>query len=175
MRAMLIVVSGTVASGKSTLSRALADEYERRGHRTAVIDLDLVYEMIGGVGAKKDDPATWQLARRASGVLAANFEREGIDVVIVDGEFLTAADRSEFTTATAGSNAPLYVTLRVSLEEALRRVASDPHRTFSRDQGFLAQHYASAPRETLRGDLVFEADAGTPGELARTVADLASP
>jgi len=43
---MLVLINGPIASGKSTIARALASELEARGRRTAVIDLDLLYDMI---------------------------------------------------------------------------------------------------------------------------------
>ena len=42
---MVIVICGPIASGKSTVARALAQLLERQGFGVATIDLDLVYEM----------------------------------------------------------------------------------------------------------------------------------
>jgi adenylylsulfate kinase-like enzyme len=54
----LIVISGPIASGKSTVAGALARECKRRGATAAVIDLDVVYEMLEPDAARKDDEKT---------------------------------------------------------------------------------------------------------------------
>jgi uridine kinase len=69
---MVIVVTGPIASGKSTVARELARELERTPMRVAVIDLDLLYEMLAA-DSPKSDPATWTLARHAAAVLVNTF------------------------------------------------------------------------------------------------------
>ena len=59
---MVIVITGPIASGKSTVALELTRELERRGVRAAVIDLDLVHDEV--VHASLSDDATWTLARR---------------------------------------------------------------------------------------------------------------
>ena len=66
---MVIVVTGPIASGKSTIARELALELERTPMRVAVIDLDLVYERLAANGPKVD-AATWTLARHAAAIQA---------------------------------------------------------------------------------------------------------
>ena len=53
--AVVIVVTGPIASGKSTTARVLAQELARRNVRTAVIDLDLLHDMLTEVGPKSDE------------------------------------------------------------------------------------------------------------------------
>jgi len=43
---MVIVICGPIASGKSTVARAVARSFEHLGTQAAVVDLDLVYEML---------------------------------------------------------------------------------------------------------------------------------
>jgi polynucleotide 5'-kinase involved in rRNA processing len=43
---MVIVITGPIASGKSAIARGLARELVRRHIRLAVIDLDLIFEML---------------------------------------------------------------------------------------------------------------------------------
>src|SRR5438552_11675898 len=176
MTAMLIVITGTVASGKSSIARRLADEFGDHGLAAAVIDVDLVYEMVGQPGLRKDNPSTWARVRRVSAALADAFAGEGLDVVIVDGDFLTPEKRADFLDARGdGSPGPLFVTLRVSLEHALERVNEDPTRTFSRDRPFLRRHYQNAARDGLRGDLVLDTAETTPTEAARLIVEWAMP
>ena len=69
---MLIVISGPIASGKSTVARELARDLEQVGTRAEVIDLDLLHDMLIADGSMSDD-STWTLARRAVATLANTF------------------------------------------------------------------------------------------------------
>ena len=66
---MLIVICGPIASGKSTVARAIARLFERQGTETAAIDLDVVYEMLEHDCAPKASLPTWGRARRAVAAL----------------------------------------------------------------------------------------------------------
>jgi len=64
-----VVVSGPIASGKSSLARALAIRLEEScGVGVAVVDLDLVYEMLDPAGRPKDDGrlGRWRDGSRAA-------------------------------------------------------------------------------------------------------------
>lgn len=168
---MLIVVSGTIASGKSTVARRVAEEFAAQSVASAVIDIDLVYEMLRPPGARKD---AWALVRRGAAALADAFAANGVEVVIVDGDFLSVAERADFLEALRGDPpAPLFVTLRVPFEQASKRVGQDPTRTFSRDLAFLRRHYDAAARDGLPGDLVLDTDETTPIEVARRIVEWA--
>jgi len=171
---VLIVISGPIASWKSATARALAREMERRGRSAAAIDLDLVYEMLEHDGARKDDDAKWTRARRAAGALANRFATDGVDVVIVEGDFLTADDRSSFVQALDARTEPRFVTLWVSFDESARRVAGDSTRTFSRDLDLLRRHYddaAAAVRELPATDLLIDTEYMTVDDVAALIAD----
>jgi adenylylsulfate kinase-like enzyme len=55
-----VVITGPIASGKSTLGRAVAVELADRGSDAAVVDLDLVHEMLDPGGGPKTDAARWR-------------------------------------------------------------------------------------------------------------------
>jgi chloramphenicol 3-O-phosphotransferase len=122
---VILAINGPIASGKSTLAKAVARELRRRGRTAAVVDLDLVYEMLAD--DPKDDPHVWTRARAAADALANALP---VDVVIIDGEPLRA-DR--------------IVALSVSLDEAIRRAQLDPTRGRSRDPEFLRAHHVENP------------------------------
>ena len=42
----IVVISGPIASGKSTVGRAVTVELSGRGFDAAIVDLDLVYEIL---------------------------------------------------------------------------------------------------------------------------------
>jgi AAA domain-containing protein len=173
---VVIVINGPVASGKSTVARALAREVERRGRTAAAIDLDLLYETLEHNGARKDDNRKWHRARLAAAALAGCLEADGVDVVIVEGDFLAAIGRSTFVAALERAAAPRFVTLWLSFDDAAVRIAADASRTFSRDLAFLRQHYDDAERDRRSlppADLFLETASGSPDQAARTIADWA--
>jgi predicted kinase len=173
---MLVVVSGPIASGKSTLARAVAREFEARGFRAAAVDLDLVYEMLDPHGAPKSDLEKWAQTRRVSARLASALLAEDV-YVIVEGDFSMAKQRAEFVEALAPGVEPRFVTLRVPFELALERARLDPTRGSSRDPSFLRQHYertTAAVRDTPQTDLVLDTGAIGIVDAARVVADWTS-
>ena len=171
---MLIVITGPIASGKSTVARELARELERAGLSVAVIDLDLVHEMVA-MGAQPSSHATWALTRHAAGTLVNTFVGAGIAVVIAEGSFNTPADRAVFAERLDAIASPQYVTLRVSYEEALRRAQGDPSRGKSRDPAFLRPYFATADLALATApatDLVIDTERVPAKDAAVTIARL---
>jgi predicted kinase len=140
---MLVVITGPIASGKSTLAREVARQLGEGGVRAAVIDLDLVHDMLTAGGSETGGDASWALARRASAALADAFMAGGVAVVIADGSFNAAGDREVFARNLDPGVEPRFVTLRVTYEEALRRAQGDPARGRSRDPAFLGPYFAA--------------------------------
>src|SRR4051812_13973730 len=134
----VIVISGSIASGKSTLAGAVAAELANEGTRCAVIDIDVLHDMLSdGL-----DPA-WAIARQAAGPLTDSFLTAGVQVVVVDGDFVTATERASYLEKVQSPVTVRFVTLRVGYDEALRRAQRDPSRGVSRDPDFLETHYAT--------------------------------
>jgi predicted kinase len=175
---MVIVICGPIASGKSTVARELAQLFERQGLRAAAIDLDLVYEMLQTDGSAKTSPAAWRRARRAAAGLTDVLLREGVGVVIAEGDFLTSDERAEYVDALASVDEPLFVTLKMSVDTALERVHGDASRGLSRDPDFLRRHYEQldgAMRARPETDLVIDASSIRIEDAARTIKHWASP
>lgn len=140
---MLIVINGPIASGKSTIARAVVTALRDRGRRAAVIDVDLLYDMLDdAVDAPKGDESSWGLARRGAAVLSETYLSAGVDAVIVEGRFFEE-ERRVFLEALGPDVTPRYVTLQVSYEEALRRAQGDPTRGVSRDPAFLGPYFTA--------------------------------
>jgi adenylylsulfate kinase-like enzyme len=141
---LLVVLSGPIASGKSSAAEELAARFRATGRSAAAVDLDLLYKMIDA-GQPMDNPRSWRQARRAAAALADEFVLAGVDMVVVEGTFWTTAERDEFVNHLATDIRPHFVTLRVSLPEAQRRVAVDITRRSSRDPAVLTScHVAFA-------------------------------
>jgi adenylylsulfate kinase-like enzyme len=85
---MLVVITGPVGGGKSTVALALADRFRESRRTAAVIDLDVVYCMARQ-GEGFDEANVWNTARHGAAALADAFFAEGMEAVIVEGEFFT--------------------------------------------------------------------------------------
>jgi adenylylsulfate kinase-like enzyme len=172
----VIVITGPIASGKSTIARELARELGRAGLPVAVIDLDDVHDTLA-----RDGPGTAEvtraLARREAATLANTFLAEGRAVVIAEGSFNRPGDRAEFSQYLDASGDPVYVTLRVSFEEALRRAQGDPTRGLSRDPDFLGRYFAGMGQALPIPvtDLVIETERMPATAAAVSIARLVSP
>jgi len=113
---MVIVITGPIASGKSTIARELARELERIPERVAVIDLDLLLRNAHP-GRTEVRCCELDACAACSSALANIFLEEGVTVVIAEGSFNTPSDRAVFAQHLHTSVGPLYVSLRVSFEE----------------------------------------------------------
>ena len=171
------MITGPIASGKSTVARALFHELAALDVRAAVIDLDLIEDMLTADGPKAD-PASWTLARRAAARLANGFLGDGVAVVIADGSYNRAIDRAAFEEHLEPAVSPLYVTLEVTYEEALRRAQGDPTRGVSRDPAFLGPYFeaartASADRPD--SDVVIDTESIAPADAAAEIVRTVRP
>jgi adenylylsulfate kinase-like enzyme len=169
---VLVVITGQIASGKSTVACAIARELERDGASAAVVDLDVIYEMLDPECGPKVSQAKWTHARQLAARIAGALLAEGV-LVVVEGEFLTPDQRAEFTDALPSAIAPRFVTLRLPFEVALQRTSADPSRALSRDPTFLASHYEATAESIERipsSDLMLDTSAFGVEEAARKVA-----
>ena len=174
---MVIVITGPIASGKSTVARALHHELGAHDVAAAVIDLDTLENMLTADGPQTD-AVTWAFARRAAGRLASGFLADGLGVVIADGSYNRTTDRAAFEQHLGLDVRPVYVTLTVSLEEALRRAQADPTRGVSQDPAFLGPYFAAA--EAASGerpvtDIVIDSESASPAAIAAEIARAAFP
>src|SRR5712691_11737875 len=128
----LLVISGPIASGKSSTAQLVAAQARAQGRTAAVVDLDRVYMMLDDASPMNSDGVSRQ-ARRAAAALTIQFVADGIDLVIVEGDFWTVVEREQFLTRLPPGTTPMFVTLRAAEEEALRRVQIDTGRRASRN------------------------------------------
>ncbi len=174
---VVIVITGPIASGKSTIAKALAAALIDAGVRAAVIDLDVVHDEVVADGAPADDDA-WTSARRRAAAATNALASDGVDVVIAEGSYNRPGDREAFDRELRVGTSPVYIALRVSYEGALRRARGDPTRGRSRDASFLAAHFASraavlaAPPAT---DIVIDTERTTAAAAAAMIVDLVRP
>ena len=175
---LLVLLTGPVGAGKSTVALAIADRFRQVGRAAAVIDLDLVYCMA----RQRDgfhEMDVWHTARRGAAALADMFFTCGLDIVVIEGGFFSQeacdASREHLRSVVLG----MLITLEVSYEETLRRAQADrnPRRVTTRDPNSLQRLYGEFERALpfLRGSsLVVEAERRTPSELAELIVERAS-
>ena len=182
----VLIISGPIASGKSTVAYALAAEARASGSTAGVIELDRIYMMLDD-GPIMGDAEISRRARRAAAALVHQYVLDGVDLIIVEGDFWTTAQREEFTYRLSSGVASVFVTLRVSarglfavtgaassptarVEEALRRVESDPSRGRSRIPGVLRgchADFAAAP--PIAGDVTIDSTSLSLAEVAARI------
>jgi hypothetical protein len=168
---IVVAITGPIASGKSTLGRAVAVELAGRGRDSAVVDLDLVYEMLDPGRGPKSNEARWKEARRLAGQIAAGLEGRR-SAFVVEGEFGTDVQRADFCDQLPHEWRASFVTLTVDFDEAWRRATADPTRGISKDKGFLAAHYrAVGNASAVDGDLILDTGDLSVSLAARSVVD----
>jgi len=156
IRPTVVVISGSIASGKSTLARAVTAELASDGTRCAVIDIDVLHDMLS-----VDQDPTWAVARETAGLLTDAFLAADVQVVVIDGEFITETERASYLEKVRTPATARFVTLRVGYDEAVRRAQGDPSRGVSKDPAFLATHYEAVQAgldATADTDLVIHTD-----------------
>jgi lactoylglutathione lyase len=157
----LLVISGPIAAGKSTVASALAATFRKSGRSVAVVDLDRLYMMLDDP-APMSDPSRSREARRAAAALTDHFVLDGIELVILEGTVWTMSEREELTAALTTLVQPVFVTLHVSVEEALRRVQADSGRRASRDPAILrASHAAFGAVSPIPTDAIIDSSSVT--------------
>jgi hypothetical protein len=137
----VVIITGPVGAGKSTVAQALGELLRRALCQVTVIDLDVMYCMLRqreGFGERD----IWPLARRASGAVAAVALQRGFHCAVLEGEYFSP-EHIEQVTAGSGLPAPALFALNLSYDETLRRVSLDPSRGDSKDPVLLRQFHSA--------------------------------
>jgi predicted kinase len=136
--AVLVVIVGPIASGKSTVARGLGERFRAAGRRTAVLDLDDVVETIGGfVGLPGE---RFRQAQMVFGSLVGAWLEQGFDV-IAHGPFFHRDEDRALLHALPDGVRPRRVLLHATFPVALERVRADPERLLSRYPDVLEATY----------------------------------
>ncbi len=163
-RPTLIVISGPIASGKSTLASAVVAELRDRGHVVALTDLDTV------AGMALPSLSDWEQAHRVHAQLVGAWLRTEVDVVVDEGTS-TRHEVELILTQVPDGIRVRQVVLTADFERSLQRAQSDPTRGLSRQRDFLyADHRRYADElPHLPSDLRLDVEGRTPPDLARRV------
>lgn len=112
-------------------------------------------------------------SREGAAALTDALLEDGVQVVVVEGDFLSERARGEFVSHLGAAGSVRFVTLDVSLATALVRVKQDPTRGISRDPAFLTRHYQALTdviRERAREELCLDTAEVTAEEAAKSIA-----
>ena len=150
----LIVINGPIASGKTSVARALASWVRGRGKSAAAIDMDDLVEIVMGSEWGGSTPAHWRMARTLATALIERLAELDVEVVVLSGPFFTEESRAELR---EGLKLPAitFVTLEVSLEESIRRCLADDARVITKDPQFVSRIYNGIEWRLLPADDVF--------------------
>jgi chloramphenicol 3-O-phosphotransferase len=169
----LVVMTGPIASGKSSVAQALGNELSRAGRTAAVVDMDDCF--FGTVHAPAEQRGLmWQRAHDVHGALVAAWLRTGVDVVIAHGPFLTEDENAALFSALDDGLPHVRIHLHASYDLALERVSADEDRVASRDPDFLRSTYERYERHRRAmppSDLDFDSTTMTVDEIASALAE----
>ncbi|MPZ12607.1 MAG: hypothetical protein GEU89_20705 [Kiloniellaceae bacterium] len=167
MPRQLVVVTGPIASGKTTVAFRLAALARERGARAAAIDIDLVVEMIMG-----KDWARVSVAREITSGIAETLFADGVEFVFVAGTSLSYGERDQLLRGFAIQPPAIFVLLRVSLEESIQRAQADPERVSTKDPAVVAKHYERIHwDEVPQQDIDIDTDGLSLDEVVAAVAE----
>lgn len=142
--AHLVVLTGPIASGKSTVAAALAQAASRRCRTAVVVDVDDVAEAVTAPGAGAT--GLWFSAHQAHGALVARWVRTPVDLVIGVGPIYSPAERAALLEELPAGVAVHWVLLDAPVATTLARAAADPTRGLSRDAAFHTERHARFQR-----------------------------
>ncbi len=135
----LVVISGPIAAGKSTVAAAVATRLRDAGLSAAVSDLDDLVDSV--LAPRQQWQRSWDQARRAQAALIGGWLRSNVDVVIAHGPFHDKDEAAILLSEVPAGTVTRWCWLDVTYDVALERTAADPTRVLSRDPGFLRRSH----------------------------------
>ena len=159
LAARLLVLTGPIAAGKSTVATRLVERLVAAGRTVACSDHDEVARLGHAPGGLTGDH--WAQAHVTHGALVGALLEQPFDLVVAHGPVYSAEETGALLAHVPPGTGVLRVLLTCPLGTAQDRVAADPERGLSRDPAFLAGTHARFwdLRPGIAADLV--ADTGT--------------
>lgn len=158
------MVSGPIASGKSTLAHQLAELLRGEGLSVALTDLDTVAEM-----ALPTLPS-WDWAHGVHAQLVGAWLATGVDIVVDEGTSNPTEVQQVLDQVPEGTGV-FHVVLTADLDASLARATADSGRGLSQDPDFLRADHEAYSRHLpqLPNGLRLHVEGQEPAALARQV------
>jgi hypothetical protein len=151
---MLVLVTGPIASGKTSTPLALAQRRRGAGQKAASVDMDDIMTMVAGSDWTLTTAEQWDTA---GGVAAAIIDRlceSGTQFLFISGPFFSNRNRRVVLDSLHVDPNVRCVVLQVELEETIRRAANDGRRTMTKDPDLIKNVYATIDWEALPPDAI---------------------
>jgi shikimate kinase len=139
----LVLISGPIASGKTTLAQRLAEKARERDIVAAAIDMDEIVEMVAGSDWSQIQLEQRQSASKLAAQVSDAMMAMGIQFVVMAGSTVSPYEWDIVVLNARRAKKPFAVLLRVSLAEAQRRAAADENRGSTRDPDVVSSHFAA--------------------------------
>lgn len=130
----LIMISGPIASGKSTVAAEVASQLRQMARTVALVDLDTVAEMA--LPTLPD----WEWAHRIHAELVGLWLSTDIDNVVDEGTS-SPAEVKQLLAQVSDGDRVLHVVLTTDFERALALAQLDPTRGLSKERDFLRRDH----------------------------------
>lgn len=155
------MISGPIASGKSSVAAELTARLRHAGRSVALVGLDSVAEMA--LPTLPD----WEWVHRIHAQLVGLWLASGIDIVVGEGTSSPTEVDQVLDQVPDGSRV-FHVVLTADFEQALARAQADATRGLSRDRDFLRRDHQrfAATEQLLPCDLRLRVEEAMPSELA---------
>jgi adenylylsulfate kinase-like enzyme len=169
--AQLVVITGPIAAGKSTVASLIADALAALGRSAVLVDVDDVAAMVAGPGAAA--AGLWFAAHQAHGALVGKWMQTAVDVVIAVGPIYARREQAALLEPLPEASAVHWVVIDASVDVTLARAQADPGRGLSRQPEF---HRAAHQRfrqllPKIPAAQTFDSERMSADQIASTVLD----
>lgn len=151
---VLVLISGPIAAGKSTVARSLAKRLRTVGEQVALVELDQIAEMA--LPTLPD----WSAAHTIFNSVVGQWLATPLTVVVAEGP----GSKAEVSALISGLPAQTPVVIAVltsSFDIAFARARADPSRGISRQRAFLSDEFARWAHEMPQIEHDIFIDSGT--------------
>ena len=164
------MISGAVASGKTTLAEALARLARDHGLTAAAIDIDELTTMVAGRDWSRITPAHRRLACELAASLTDDLFDRDWTLIAIAGSTLSAQEWDDVRRSMKTNPATTYVLLRVSVADAVRRALGDATRGATSDPRVVEALHSRIDWSRVRKPAIeIETDRLSAEEIAATV------